>query len=147
SYLKTERVAASRVLASRIDTGYTGDKRQMIDALESALYASKICSYAQGMALIRAGSQNYKWNINLAECARIWKGGCIIRAQMLDRIKQAFQRQPDMPNLLLDQELGQFCVEAQPKWREVVSTAIKLGIPVPALSGSLAYFDAYRTER
>jgi 6-phosphogluconate dehydrogenase len=147
SSLRDERLAASKVLAGPMETTYSGDKNSLIDALAHALYASKICSYAQGMALIRAGSEAYNWDINLAECARIWKGGCIIRASLLDRISKAFRKQPDMRNLLLDEELGQFCVNAQPKWREVVATAQKAGIPVLGLGASLSYFDSYRSAR
>ena len=117
----------------------------MIDAVHDALYASKICSYAQGMNLIRRGSDEYHWNINLGELSRIWKGGCIIRAQFLDKIKQAYQRRPDLPNLLLDEDFKAWALEAQPRWRQAVTTAASMGIPVPAMSGSLAYFDMYRT--
>src|SRR4029077_10203088 len=110
-----------------------------------ALYASKICSYAQGMAMIRAGSDKYNWNIQLGELSRIWKGGCIIRAQFLDRIKQAYQRQADLPNLLVDPDFMQWVIEAQPRWRRTVAMAQTMGIPVTAMSASLAYFDSYRT--
>ncbi len=147
SSMKDERVVASRALSGPGSTRFEGDEKGFVDAIEHALYASKICSYAQGMALIHAGSVHYGWGINLAETARIWKGGCIIRAQFLDRITQAFRRQPDLPNLLLDSDFREWIVKAQVQWREVVITAQKLGIAVPAFSASLAYFDSYRSAR
>jgi len=144
SGLKAQRVEASKQLPGPT-ARYDGDKQAMIDAVHDALYASKICSYAQGMNLIRRGSDEYHWNINLGELSRIWKGGCIIRAQFLDKIKQAYQRRPDLPNLLLDEDFKAWALEAQPRWRQAVTTAASMGIPVPAMSGSLAYFDMYRT--
>jgi 6-phosphogluconate dehydrogenase len=123
---------------------YSGDKQELIDAVHDALYASKICSYAQGMNVIRRGSDEYKWNVNLGELSRIWKGGCIIRAQFLDKIKQAYQRRADLPNLLLDPDFKAWALEAQPRWRTAVTTAQSLGIPAAAMSASLSYFDTYR---
>lgn len=145
SSLKSERVEASKQLTGPQNAKYTGDRQEMIQAVHDALYASKICSYAQGMNLIRRGSQEYNWDINLGELARIWKGGCIIRAQFLDKIKQAYQRRADLPNLLLDSDFKEWVLEAQPRWRQAVSTAQSLGIPVQAMSASLSYFDMYRT--
>jgi 6-phosphogluconate dehydrogenase len=145
SSLKDERVEASKQLAGPPQTRATGNKQELIAAVHDALYASKICSYAQGMNLIRAGSDEYRWNINLGELSRIWKGGCIIRAQFLDKIKQAYQRRADLPNLLLDPDFKAWVLEAQPRWRQAVTTAQALGIAVPAMSASLAYFDSYRT--
>jgi 6-phosphogluconate dehydrogenase len=142
---KSERVEASKQLPGPPPTGTVIDKAAMIDAVHDALYASKICSYAQGMNLIRAGSAQYNWNVDLGEMSRIWKGGCIIRAQFLDKIKQAYKRRADLPNLLLDPDFKAWVLEAQPRWRQVVTTAQSLGIPVAAMSASLAYFDAYRT--
>jgi 6-phosphogluconate dehydrogenase len=144
SSMKDERVEASKQLTGPT-AKYTGDKQSLIDAVHDALYASKICSYAQGMNLIRAGSDLYKWDIDLGEVSRIWKGGCIIRAQFLDKIKQAYLRRPDLPNLLLDPDFKAWALEAQPRWRTAVTTAQSLGISVPAMSASLAYFDSYRT--
>jgi 6-phosphogluconate dehydrogenase len=144
SSLKAERVEAGKQLSGP-QARYSGDKQELIAAVHDALYASKICSYAQGMNLIRAGSDHYQWNLNLGEVSRIWKGGCIIRAQFLDKIKQAYQRRADLPNLLLDPDFKAWVLEAQPRWRLVVTTAQSLGIPVPAMSASLAYFDSYRT--
>jgi 6-phosphogluconate dehydrogenase len=142
---KSERVEASTELNGPRDVKFTGDKRAMIAAIHDALYAAKICSYAQGMNLIREGSNNWNWNINPAEVARIWKGGCIIRARLLDKIKQAYQRRPDLPNLLLDPVFQTWVEAAQINWRHAVATAIRHGVPVLAMSSSLAYFDMYRT--
>lgn len=145
SSMKAERVVASQEIAGPADAKYTGDKQALIDAVRDALYASKICSYAQGMNLIRAQAAAEGWNLNMGEISRIWKGGCIIRAQFLDKIKQAYQRRPDLPNLLLDPDFKAWVLEAQPRWRQAVTTAQSLGIAIPAMSASLAYFDSYRT--
>jgi 6-phosphogluconate dehydrogenase len=144
SALKQERVRASQSLSGPEKHPYQGDKQEMISAVHDALYASKICCYAQGFALIRAGSQHYEWDIDLAELARIWKGGCIIRARFLEEIKQAFGRRTDLENLLVDDNFCGWVMGAQPGWRETVSRAQGLGLPVIAMSASLAYFDSYR---
>jgi 6-phosphogluconate dehydrogenase len=143
---KTERVEASKQIAAPQVQQFDGDRREMIAAIRDALYAAKICSYAQGMNLIRAGSDNYKWNVDLGETARIWKGGCIIRAQFLGKIKQAYSRQPDLANLLLDPDFNEWIAKSQTNWRRTVASAISAGVPVPAMSASLAYFDSYRTK-
>jgi 6-phosphogluconate dehydrogenase len=142
SSMKEERVAAGGQY-SRPSSSYPGDRRELIESVREALRAAKICSYAQGMSLIRAGSQEYHWNVDLREMARIWKAGCIIRARLLDDIMRAYERRPDLPNLLLDREFQPIIAAAEPGWRRVVSTAATLGIPLPAMSASLAYFDAY----
>ncbi len=142
---KEERLEASKQISGSSRTRYAGDKQGMIDAIHDALYASKICSYAQGMNLIRAGSEKWNWDINLGEVSRIWKGGCIIRAQFLDKIKQAYQRRNDLPNLLLDPDFKAWVEEAQPNWRLAVTTAMQHGVPVLAMACSLNYFDMYRT--
>ena len=142
---KDERVETSKQISGPTRAKYTGDKRAMIDAIHDALYASKICSYAQGMNLIRAGSEKWNWGINLGEVSRIWKGGCIIRAQFLDKIKQAYQRRQDLPNLVLDPDFKAWVEEAQPNWRLAVTTAMNQGVPVLAMACSLSYFDMYRT--
>ncbi len=142
---KEERVEASKQIKGPERAPYTGDRREMVQAIHDALYASKICSYAQGMNLIRAGSDAYNWNIDLGECSRIWKGGCIIRAQFLDKIKQAYQRRADLPNLLLDPDFNAWVEQAQPNWRRAVATAIQTGVAVPGMSASIGYFDTYRT--
>jgi 6-phosphogluconate dehydrogenase len=142
---KEERVEASKQIKGPGRGQFSGDRREMIQAIHDALYASKICSYAQGMNLIRAGSEAYNWNIDLGECSRIWKGGCIIRARFLDKIKQAYQRRADLPNLLLDPDFNAFVQQSQPNWRRAVATAIQTGVAVPGMSASIGYFDTYRT--
>jgi 6-phosphogluconate dehydrogenase len=142
---KAERVEASKQLKGPDSTNSPEDRKQMLAAIRDALYASKICSYAQGMNLIRAGSENWKWNINLGETSRIWKGGCIIRAQFLGKIKDAYARRADLPNLLLDPDFSAYIERAQSNWRLAVTTAMNLGIPVPGMAASINYFDAYRT--
>ncbi|MDT4969201.1 MAG: 6-phosphogluconate dehydrogenase [Acidobacteriota bacterium] len=145
SSMKSERVEAGKEIKGPGAVKYDGDKRAMIDAIHDALYASKICSYAQGMNLIRAGSEKWNWNINLGEVSRIWKGGCIIRAVFLDKIKQAYQRRADLPNLLLDPAFKAWVEEAQPNWRLAVTAAMQRGVPALAMAASLNYFDMYRT--
>ncbi|MDX2098698.1 MAG: NADP-dependent phosphogluconate dehydrogenase [Leptolyngbyaceae cyanobacterium bins.59] len=146
SSFKPERVEASKVLPG--PTGkYDGDGQAFISKIRDALYCSKICSYAQGMALISTASKVHSYNLNLSEIARIWKGGCIIRAGFLDKIKSAFADQPNLPNLLLAPEFKQTILDRQDAWREVIAVAAKLGIPVPAFSASLDYFDSYRRDR
>jgi 6-phosphogluconate dehydrogenase len=142
---KQERVAASKLLHAP-EPQQTGEsKDRLIEAIREALYASKICSYAQGMNLIRAGSDEWKWNINLSEVARIWQGGCIIRAKFLGRIKEAFARQPDLPNLMIDEEFSRRLDQAQASWRLVLSLAMQHGVPVLAMASGLSYFDLYRS--
>jgi 6-phosphogluconate dehydrogenase len=146
SGLKDQRVAASKKLVGPKDAPVgQAEAKQIIKSLHDALYASKVCSYAQGMALIKAGSDQYNWGVDLAECARIWKGGCIIRAKLLAQITAAFRRDAKLANLLMDSEFSNWLNGAQDNWRQAVYTAVKLGIPVPALSASLAYFDSYRS--
>ncbi|HBK97395.1 MAG TPA: phosphogluconate dehydrogenase (NADP(+)-dependent, decarboxylating), partial [Microcoleaceae bacterium UBA10368] len=115
--------------------------------VRDALYCSKICSYAQGMALLSAASKSYNYDLDLSEISRIWKGGCIIRAGFLDKIKTAFKDDPALPNLLLAPEFKQSILDRQSAWRDVLATACKLGIAVPAFSASLDYFDSYRRDR
>ena len=145
SSMKDERVLASKKLKGPRAKHFRGEKKKLIDAVHDALYASKICSYAQGMHLIARGSQEYHWDVNLKEMARIWKGGCIIRARFLDTIMRAYERQPDLPNLLLDTEFSSQIKRAESAWRRALMTAQHLGIPVPAMSAALGYFDSYRT--
>ncbi|KAM6571905.1 hypothetical protein CsatA_015985 [Cannabis sativa] len=151
SGLKEERVEAAKVFKSSgvgdILTEQEVDKKKLIDDVRQALYASKICSYAQGMNLIRAKSAEKGWDLKLGELARIWKGGCIIRAIFLDRIKKAYDRIPELANLLVDPEFSKEIIERQHGWRRVVCLAIKPGISVPGMFSSLAYFDTYRRER
>ena len=145
SSMKDERVAASRVLGDAARPPAAADRRQFIDDVQQALYAAKICSYAQGMALIQAGSAEWKWNITMREMARIWKAGCIIRAKFLDSIMRAYEEKPDLANLLLANEFVMRVKQSEQSWRNAVSFAQSNGIPVPAMSSSLAYFDAYRS--
>jgi 6-phosphogluconate dehydrogenase len=146
SSFKEERVAASKILSGPTSV-YKGDRQQLIDAVRAALYASKICSYAQGMALLRTASAEYNYNLDLGEIARIWRAGCIIRAQLLDDITNAYRRNPELPNLLVDSEFKEAVQSRQEAWRFALKTAIELGVPMPAMSVSLAYFDAYRSAR
>ena len=146
SGLKEERVVASRILRGPV-VRFSGDRRRLVDAARQALYASKVTSYAQGFGLLRQASTEYRYDIDVAEVARVWRGGCIIRADLLDAIRDAFRRQPALVNLLLDSVFAKALDERQEEWRFVVQTAIGLGIPVPALSVSLAYYDAYRSAR
>jgi len=146
SAIKDERVAASKVLKGP-GRKYTGDRKTFIEAIRQALFASKICSYAQGFALMRAAGKEYNWTLNFGELSMIWRGGCIIRAQFLHRIKEAFDRDADLANLLLDPYFRKVVEKSQDNWRKVVVTATKLGIPVQAFSSALAYFDSYRREK
>ena len=142
---KEARVEASTQISGHATGKLEGLSQTMKDYVHDALYASKICSYAQGMNLIKAGSDEFGWNINLSEIARIWQGGCIIRAKFLGRIKEAYLRNPSLVNLLLDSEFKSKIDQSQPGWRIVVSTALQQGLPVLAMSSSLGYFDMYRT--
>jgi 6-phosphogluconate dehydrogenase len=146
SSYKKERVAASEVLTGPSGK-YQGDPKTFINQIRDALYCSKICSYAQGMALLSSASRAYSYDLNLSETARIWKGGCIIRAGFLNKIKSAFKENPALPNLLLAPEFKQTILDRQGAWREVLSQSALLGIPVPAFSASLDYFDSYRRDR
>jgi 6-phosphogluconate dehydrogenase len=151
SGLKEERLEAARIFREAgvedILAVKNLDKKQLVDDVRKALYASKICSYAQGMNLIRAKSIEQGWDLNLGELARIWKGGCIIRAKFLDRIKKAYDRNPELASLLIDPEFTKEMVERQSAWRRVVSLAIEVGVSTPGMTASLAYFDTYRRGR
>src|SRR5881398_3698329 len=144
---KEERVAASKILPQPRARKFKGNRARFVDAIRDALYASKIVSYAQGMELLRSGSTEYKWNLNLSDIATIWRGGCIIRAKFLNRIVEAYHRNPALHNLLLDRYFTKIIKKAQRNWRVAVSTAAKHGVAVPAFSASLAYFDSYRQAR
>jgi 6-phosphogluconate dehydrogenase len=146
SAYKQERVAASAQLKGST-AKFEGDVKTTIAKVQDALYCSKMCSYAQGMALIAKASAEYQYNVNLPEIARIWKGGCIIRAGFLDKIKKAFSDNPTLPNLLLAPEFKQTILDRQEAWREVLVLANTMGIAVPAFSSSLDYFDSYRRAK
>jgi 6-phosphogluconate dehydrogenase len=145
SSMKDERVAASKKLKGPSGPAPASEKAALVAAVRDALYAATIGCYAQGMSLIRAASNEFKWSVNLAEMARIWRAGCIIRAKLLDPIQAAFEKTPGLANLLVDPELSNRVMELQGAWRKVVVRAVELGIPVPAHSTCLAYFDSYRT--
>jgi 6-phosphogluconate dehydrogenase len=146
SSIKAERVAASKVLRGPASMPQV-DRAKLVDQVADALYAAKVCSYAQGMSLLRLASQEYNFNLQLHELARIWKGGCIIRARLLDLISKAFRANRELPNLLVDEGFRDDIQSRQDNWREVVSLAVRSGIPVLGLSASLGYFDMYRSER
>lgn len=146
SAIKEERVAASKVLSGP-DAAFDGDKKEMIEMIRKALYASKICSYAQGYQLMKAAAVEYGWDLDFGNIALLWRGGCIIRARFLGKIKEAFDKRPDLPNLLLDSYFINVIEENQDAWRKVVAMAVEKGIPVPAFSSALAYYDGYRRER
>jgi 6-phosphogluconate dehydrogenase len=143
---KDERVRASKVLTGP-EPGFKGDRKAFIEDLKLALYASKIVSYAQGYVLMRAAAEEYGWKLNNGGIALMWRGGCIIRSVFLGNIKDAFDRDPDLENLLLDPFFKEKIDSAQDSWRRVVATAVANGIPVPALATALNYYDGYRTER
>lgn len=146
SALKDERVEASKALKGPI-ASFAEDKRSFVNDLEGALYASKIVSYAQGYMLMRAAAKEHGWNLNYGGVALMWRGGCIIRSVFLNDIKAAFDRNAQLQNLLLDPFFKEQTANAQAAWRRVVARAVELGIPVPAMSGALAFYDGYRHAR
>lgn len=145
SALKEERVAAAKFFPAPT-AKFTGEQDKFITAIHDALYAAKIMSYAQGFALMSAAAKEYKWQLNFGEISMIWRGGCIIRAHFLHRIKEAYERNPQLKNLMLDPYFKEIILKAQDNWRWVVAECARLGISSPAFSSALAYFDAYRTE-
>jgi 6-phosphogluconate dehydrogenase len=146
SAFRDERVAASEVLSGPQKV-FEGSREELINRIHDALYASVICSYAQGMVLLRWASQEYEYGLNLSDIARIWRGGCIIRSKLLEPIRQAFTQEPDLPNLLLAPHFRELITKLQDNWRLTVQTANASGIPCLAMSASLAYFDSYRHSR
>ncbi|MGC8640417.1 MAG: decarboxylating NADP(+)-dependent phosphogluconate dehydrogenase [Isosphaeraceae bacterium] len=143
---KEERVAASKVLAGHVPS-FSGNRQAMVDDIEQALYASKIISYAQGFSLMRAMANESKWEINNGAVALMWRGGCIIRSAFLGRIKEAFDRDPQLDNLLLDPYFSEEVSRAEQSWRRVCAAAITHAIPLPAMTSALSYFDGYRSAR
>lgn len=143
SAVKDERVVAATVLKGPQGT-WTGDRQQLIQAVHDALYASKICSYAQGFALLAAASKEYGWNLQFGEISLLWRGGCIIRARFLDKIRDAFVKDANLANLMLDSFFASVLAESQAPWRLVLKTCRDLGIPTPAFNASLDYYDSYR---
>lgn len=146
SAIKEERAAASTLLKGP-GTTFEGNKAEFIEMIRKALYSSKICSYAQGFQLLREAAREYNWDLKFGEIALLWRNGCIIRAQFLGKIKEAFDEQPDLANLLLSPYFKLAIESNQDAWRKVVSEAVELGVPVPAFSSALAYYDSYRSER
>ncbi len=146
SALKEERVAASRLLAGPAP-GFGADRQALTEDIRQALYAAKIVCYAQGFLLMREAAREYGWNLKPGEIASIWRGGCIIRSAFLHSIKAAYERDPDLPNLLLDAYFRQAIDRCQPAWRRVVAAAALGGLPAPALSAALAFYDGYRSAR
>ncbi|MEK4668329.1 NADP-dependent phosphogluconate dehydrogenase [Niallia sp. FSL R7-0271] len=146
SAMKEERIKASKVLTGPEIKPFTGDKAAYIESVRKALYLSKIVSYAQGFAQMRSASEEYNWDLNYGEIAMIFRGGCIIRAQFLQKIKDAYDRDPELKNLLLDPYFSDIAEQYQAALREVISGAVLNGIPVPSFAAALAYFDSYRTE-
>src|SRR2546421_6837702 len=144
---KDDRVASSKILPQAKQKEFTGDRKQLIEAVKQALYASKIVSYAQGMELLGAASHQYNWDLNFGDIATIWRGGCIIRAKFLNRIVEAYNRDPALHNLMLDSYFRDIVADTQDNWRVAVSSAVEHGFAVPAFSASLAYFDSYRSTR
>jgi 6-phosphogluconate dehydrogenase len=144
---KDDRVASSKVLPQPNPKEFKGDRKQLIEAVRQALYASKIVSYAQGMELLGAASHQYNWDLNFGDIATIWRGGCIIRAKFLNRIVEAYNRDPALHNLMLDSYFRDIIADTQDNWRVAVSNAVEHGVAVPAFSASLAYFDSYRSAR
>jgi 6-phosphogluconate dehydrogenase len=145
SAMKDERVEASRILNGPKVQTFTGDRKEFIEKVRRALYLSKICSYAQGFAQFRLASEEFGWNLNPGEIAMIFRGGCIIRAAYLQNIKDAYDRNPEIKNLLLDSYFKEIVENYQDDARDVVATAVKLGIPTPGLASALSYYDSYRS--
>ncbi|KAG1253501.1 hypothetical protein G6F68_011307 [Rhizopus microsporus] len=146
SSLKDERIRASKILKGPTSGKFTGDKKKLLDALGQALYASKIVSYAQGFMLMRQAGVDYNWNLNFAGIALMWRGGCIIRSAFLGKIKDAYNNNPKLENLLFDPFFQEATAKAQESWRYVVATAVTAGIPTPALSTALNFYDGLRHE-
>jgi 6-phosphogluconate dehydrogenase len=146
SAIKEERVAASKILKGP-GKKYRGSKKALIDAIRDALYCSKICSYAQGFQLMRTAQKEYNWKLNFGEIAQIWRGGCIIRATFLQKITEAYARDPQLANLLLDPYFNKTVKKAQENWRKVVALAAECGVPAPTFSSALSYYDSYRSAR
>jgi 6-phosphogluconate dehydrogenase len=144
---KAERVRAAGILTGPATGGGDGQESGLVDDVRDALYAAKIVAYAQGFEHLQAGSTEYGWRLDLGALATIWRGGCIIRAQFLDRIRDAYTEQPDLPNLMLAPFFQEALASAQTAWRRVVKRAVDAGVPIPALSASLAYYDGYRRGR
>ncbi|MDE5415903.1 NADP-dependent phosphogluconate dehydrogenase [Alkalihalobacterium chitinilyticum] len=147
SAMKEERVKASTILSGPSQPKFKGNKEEIIESIRQALYFSKICSYAQGFAQLKAASEEYKWDLQYGKIAMVFRNGCIIRAGFLQNIMEAYDRDPNLSNLLLDPYFKEISDQYQGALRDIISLAVQSGIPVPALSGALSYFDSYRSER
>ncbi len=144
SALKEERVAASKVLKGPAKKKFTGSKKKFIEDIRKAVYASKITSYAQGFMLMKEAAKEYKWDLNYGGIALLWRNGCIIRSVFLGKIKEAYDRNPQLSNLLLDPYFKKIMANCHESWRKVVATAVQLGIPIPSMTSSLMFYDGYR---
>ena len=144
--MKDERVEAAKEYHRTIPA-FTGDKAGMVEAIRQALYASKIISYAQGYTLMRTAAKTYGWNLNYGGIALMWRGGCIIRSVFLGKIKEAYDKNPELSNLLLDPYFKRTIENLIPAWRKVATAAVQYGVPAPAMTAALSYFDGYTTER
>lgn len=140
-----ERVTASKILSSRPAVKFSGDREAFLEKIKKALYASKMVSYAQGFMLLREAAKSFKWDLNYGGIALMWRGGCIIRSVFLGNIKDAYTRNPNLSNLLLDDFFTKAILGSQQSWREVVAQAVLLGVPVPAFSSALSFYDGYRS--
>jgi len=147
SSIKNERIKASKVLKGPEETKYKGDATEFIEAVRQALYASKIISYAQGFMLLRQAAKDFGWNLNYGGISLMWRGGCIIRSVFLGNIKEAYDKNPNLENLLMDDFFKNAIHNCQAAWRKVVAAAVELGVPTPAFSTALAFYDGYRSER
>jgi 6-phosphogluconate dehydrogenase len=147
SSMKEERVQASKMLTGPTPQPLKGDPKAFVNDVRAALYCSKICSYAQGFAMIAAANKQFNYGMKLDEISRIWKAGCIIRAVFLDEIKKAFREHPTLTNLLMTDRFKQAIAQRQDSWRRIISVGAQNGIATPAFSASLAYYDGYRRER
>jgi 6-phosphogluconate dehydrogenase len=147
SSMKDKRVAASKILPTVEVKPFTGDRQQFINDVRDALYASKIVSYAQGLDLLATAGKFYNWNLNFGDIATIWRGGCIIRAAFLNRIKEAYEANPNLENLMLAPFFTEVFVKSQAGWRRAICAAVERGVAVPAFTASLGYYDSYRSAR
>ncbi|EEV59983.1 NADP-dependent phosphogluconate dehydrogenase [Enterococcus faecium] len=147
SAYKEERVQASKILSRTNDFEFTGDKKELVEKIREALYFSKIMSYAQGFAQLRVASKEFDWDLPFGEIAKIWRAGCIIRARFLQKITDAYEKNPEIENLLLDDYFVEITKKYQQSVRDVVALAVQAGVPVPTFSSAIAYFDSYRAER
>lgn len=146
SSLKDERVKASKYLKGPSGTLYKGNKKEFVDHVRKALYASKIVSYAQGFMLLREAAKVFNWKLNYGAISLMWRGGCIIRSIFLGNIKSAFDKNPDVSNLLMDEFFRDAIAKCNESWRHVIATAVTLGIPTPAFSAALAFYDGFRSQ-